>query len=118
DVMPHTFSVANPPLAPPTWLRQLLSQGNTVSHGKSNLFTHPLITPSSIREKYLTAIKTHPDCNFCLWVHTTMGAAFCADLESRMTHAQDVVRALFLYFSVPDDSPQVFSEMHPRFQLT
>ena len=95
DVMPHTFSVANPPLAPPTWLRQLLSQCNTVSHGKTNLFTHPLTTPSSIREKYLTAIKTHPDCNFCLWVHTTMGPTFCADLESRLAQAQDRVCALF-----------------------
>ena len=95
DVMPHTFLVANPPLAPPTWLRQLLSQGNTVSHGKTNLFTHPLMTPSSIREKYLSAIKTHPDCNFCLWVHTTIGPAFCADLESRLTQAQDNVCALF-----------------------
>jgi hypothetical protein len=120
DVMPHKSSGGGttPPPALPTWLRQLISQGGNnrfFTPSLYNLFMRPLITPSSIREKYLTAIKTHPDCNFCLWVHTTLGSTFCADLESRMTHAQDVVRALFLYFSVPDDSPQVFSEMHPRF---
>jgi hypothetical protein len=55
DAMPLTpkFSRTKPAVrALPTWLRQLLSQGN------SNLFTHSFTTPSSIREKYLTAIKT------------------------------------------------------------
>ena len=104
DVMPHKSSGTTSPPALPTWLRQLLLQSggshfiSFFLHGKGNLFTHPLITPSSIREKYLAAIKTHPDCNFCLWVHTTLGSTFCADLESRMTHAQDMVRALFLLF--------------------
>jgi hypothetical protein len=89
DVMPHGSPETNPTPVLPTWLRQLLSQAN-------NLFTDPLTTPSSIREKYLTAIKTHPDCNFCLWTHTTIGPAFCADLERRLTQAQDEVHTLFL----------------------
>ena len=108
DVMPHKPSGATPSPALPTWLRQLLSQGGTNLFPTlflHNLFTHPLITPSTIREKYLTAIKTHPDCNFCLWVHATLGSTFCTDLESRMTHAQDVVRDIFLLFQVPDDLP-------------
>jgi hypothetical protein len=99
DVMPHISSGANPKPALPTWLRQLLSQGRSFAfffHGESSWFRHPLITPSNIREKYLTAIKTHPDCSFCLWIHTTLGSTFCADLESRLTQAQDEVRALFL----------------------
>ena len=90
DVMPFKSSRTNPPPALPTWLRQFLSQDN------NNLFNHPLTTPSSIREEYLRAIKTHPDCNFCLWVHTTIGLTFCADLESRLTQAQDEVHNLFL----------------------
>jgi len=90
DVMPREPSETTPPPALPIWLRRLLSQGN------DNLFTHPLTTSSSIREKYLTAIKTHPDCNFCLWAHATMGPTFCADLESRLTQAQDEVHGLFL----------------------
>ena len=102
DAMPHESSEANPSPALPTWLRQLLLQiGDSrftsfLFYGKVDLFKHPLITPSSMREKYLAAIKTHPDCNFCLWVHTTLGSTFCTDLESRMTHAQDMVRVLFL----------------------
>jgi hypothetical protein len=102
DVMPHESSEATPSPALPTWLRQLLIQSgghrfiSFFFHGKTNLFTHPFTTPSSIREKYLTAIKAHPDCNFCLWVHTTLGSTFCTDLENGMTHAQDIVRALFL----------------------
>ena len=99
DAMPHKSSGTNPKPALPTWLRQLLSPGRGIFtflfHGKTNLFIHPLITPSNIREKYLTAIKTHPDCNFCLWIHTTLGSTFCADLESKLTQAQDEVRALF-----------------------
>ena len=90
DVMPREPSGTTPTPALPTWLRRLLLQGN------NNLFTDPLTTSSSIREKYLTAIKTHPDCNFCLWAHATMGPTFCADLESRLTQAQDEVHALFL----------------------
>jgi len=91
DVMPRNSSGTNPPPALPTWLRQLLSQDN-----RKLFFAHPLTTPSSIREKYLTAIKTHPDCTFCLWIHTTLGSTFCADLESRLTQAQDEVHAVFL----------------------
>ena len=111
DVMPRNPPQTNSPPALPTWLRQVLSQWNnglfTDPFGPflsqlrelgntTNLFTHELTTPSSIREKYLRAIKTHPDCNFCLWAHTTMGSTFCADLESRLTQAQDEVHALFL----------------------
>ena len=102
DVMPHKSSRTKPSPALPTWLRQLFSQGDSnlfllpgFSRGNKNMFTRPLTTPSNIREKYLAAIKTHPDCNFCLWAHATMGPTFCADLESRLTQAQDEVHALF-----------------------
>ena len=92
DVMPlpPKSSRTKPAPALPTWLRQVLSPGN------SNLFTRPLTTPSSIREKYLTAIKSHPDCNFCLWAHATKGSTFCVDLESRLAQALDKVHAFLL----------------------
>ena len=102
DVTPPQSSGTNPPPALPTWLRRVLSQERDnwfpsfFSPSNSSLFTRPLTTPSSIREKYLTAIKTHPDCNFCLWAHATMGPTFCADLENRLTQAQHEVHALFL----------------------
>ena len=100
DVMPRKPSKTNPPPALPAWLRQVLSQWN------NDLFMHPLTTPSSIREKYLRAIKTHPDCNFCLWTHTTIGPTYCADLERRLTQAQDEVHTLFL-------SLQGYLTIHP-----
>ena len=105
NVMPRRSSQINPPPALPTWLRQVLSQcyNRLSTHplfplqtGNNDLFTYSLVTPSSIREKYLGALKAHPDCNFCLWAHATKGPTFCTDLESRLTQAQDEVRAVFL----------------------
>jgi len=100
DVMPRNSSGTNPPPALPTWLRQLLSRGNNwftqFLSLENSTFACTFTTPSNIREKYLTALKTHPDCNFCLWAHTTMGPTFCADLENRLTQAQDEVHAVLL----------------------
>jgi hypothetical protein len=96
--MPRKSPETNPPPALPTWLRQVLSPYYSRLFGffSNDLFTHSLTTPSNIRRKYLSAIKTHPDCNFCLWAHTTTGPAFCAELESRLKKAQDEVRAPLL----------------------
>ena len=102
----------------PTWLCQLLSRSN------QNLFTHPLTTPSSIRGEYLTAIQTHPGCTFCLWVHTTKGSTFCAELESKLAQARDKVYTSSLFRST-----RAFIDIHlfigaqssvanPRIELT
>jgi hypothetical protein len=75
----------------PTWLSQILSRSN------QNLFTHPLTTPARLRAEYLTAIQTHPGCTFCLWVHTTKGSTFCAELESKLAQARDKVYTSSLF---------------------
>jgi len=77
-----------PPL--PSWLYQLLSRTH------DDLFTDSLTTSSNIREEYLVAIQTHTDCHFCLRVHTTKGATFCTDLESKLAEARDKVHITLL----------------------
>jgi hypothetical protein len=94
DVMPKWKQPVAATL--PNWLCQVLSRINTDL--KLQVFTHPLNTPSSIREEYLTAIQTHGNCNFCLLVHAKKGTTFCAELESRLARARDKVNTLFLLF--------------------
>jgi hypothetical protein len=95
DVMPTRRGITPLPTLP-SWLSQVLSRIRT--NLKLQVFTHPLNTPSSIREEYLTAIQTHDECNFCLLVHATKGTTFCAELESRLALARDKVNTLFLLF--------------------
>jgi hypothetical protein len=95
DVMPKRGHWEPPATATlPSWLCQVLSRINTDL--KLQVFTHPLNTPSNIREEYLTAIQTHGHCNFCLLVHATKGTTFCVELESRLARARDKVNTLFL----------------------
>jgi BTB/POZ domain len=79
----------------PAWLHQVLSSKDL----SMQIFTHPLITPSSIRALYLAAIQTHDDCEDCLRVHAKKGSSFSAELESRLREARDKVRTSDLRLS-------------------
>ena len=53
----------------------------------------PCVKPSSFREKYLKALRSHVnqhDCSFCMKTHTLKGEEFCVEIENQMTHAWDV----------------------------
>ena len=74
----------------PSWLHVLLSQ----QIGKlRQSFTNALVKPSSIREEYLTALKSHTvqnDCIFCLKMHTQQGENYCGELYERLTKARTI----------------------------
>jgi hypothetical protein len=76
----------------PIWLSRALSYEDL----KSQVFTHPLPTPSSIRARYLAAIQTHDDCMFCLRVHAKKGSSFASQLEGMLKHAREKVHTSFL----------------------
>ena len=66
-------------------------------------FKSPLIEPSSIREKYLDALRKHaaPDhCTFCLGVHAMKGDWYCAQLEQALDHALEEASATFTFRSI------------------
>ena len=49
-------------------------------------FTDPLDIHSRIRQEFFTAsIQNHPNCNFCLAVHTT----FCTELDNELAQVRD-----------------------------
>jgi hypothetical protein len=77
----------------PSWLYQVLSRN--IDDLKLKMFTHPLTTPSSIREEYLAAIQAHTGCHFCPRVCMTNGLTFCAELESKLGQARDKVHTFF-----------------------
>ena len=82
----------NTPCALPSWLYEVFTWN--INDLKLKVFTHPLTTPSTIREEYLTAIQAHAGCSFCSRVHKTKGSAFCAELENKLTVARDKVHIL------------------------
>jgi hypothetical protein len=58
-----------------------------------NTFASPLVTPSSFREEYLTALRAHvsdKDCTFCMKTHTLKGEEFCAEIDVKLAQAWDV----------------------------
>jgi len=76
----------------PIWLCQVLSYEDL----KSQVFTHPLPTPSGICARYLTALQTHDDCTSCLRVLAKKGSGFASQLESMLKHAREKVRTSLL----------------------
>jgi hypothetical protein len=62
-------------------------------------FTHAIIKPSSIREKYLAALIKHSPtsngCPSCLAVHAHKGEKYCAGLEQKLTHARNQASDVF-----------------------
>ncbi|KAI9441838.1 hypothetical protein H4582DRAFT_1849514 [Lactarius indigo] len=81
----------------PPWLHDLFT--HRIEELKQ-AFTHPLIKPSTIREKYLEALQSHssPDlCAFCVNVHVMKGEWYCVQLEQALAHARAKVSAVFSF---------------------
>jgi hypothetical protein len=76
----------------PIWLCEVLSYKDL----ESQVFTHPLPTPSGIRARYLAAIQTHDDCTFCLRVYAKEGLSFASRLENELQRAREKVHTSFL----------------------
>ena len=80
----------------PLWLRDLFTQQ---SGEMKECFTHAIIKPSSIREKYLEALLKHSPnlggCSACVMVHVQKGDRYCAELEEKLTHARNQVSVVF-----------------------
>ncbi|KAI9450611.1 hypothetical protein BJY52DRAFT_1191703 [Lactarius psammicola] len=70
------------------WVRNMITpQIEELKHA----FTRPLIKSSSIREKYLEALRKHaaPDrCTPCLGVHAMKGEWYCVQLEQALAQAR------------------------------
>ena len=84
---PDNMPIRHPLGVLPSWLEHVFSRNK--NELKLHLFTHPLVTPSSMREDYLMAVQAHAGCYLCSRVHTTKGSRFCAELESRLAQARD-----------------------------
>jgi BTB/POZ domain len=82
-------SQSNRPL--PTWLYQVLSWKDL----KSQVFTHPLPTPSNIRARYLRAVQAHDYCTFCLRVYAKKGSNFGLQLQRMVAIALEKVHLFF-----------------------
>ncbi|KAH8985605.1 hypothetical protein EDB86DRAFT_3083408 [Lactarius hatsudake] len=86
----NSLSKMSPPTVTlPTWVHNLF--GPLIEELKQ-AFTRPLIKPSSIREKYLEALRKHaaPDlCTSCLGVHALKGEWYCMQLEKALAQARE-----------------------------
>ena len=74
----------------PSWLHGFLSQ--QIGELRKS-FTNALINPSSIREGYLTALRSHAvqnDCTLCLKVHAQEGDKYCGELYERLMEARTI----------------------------
>lgn len=80
----------------PQWLCEVFTE--QIQELKEH-FTHAIIKPSSIREKYLAALMGHSpnlnDCPSCLMVHAHSGEKYCAGLEQKLTHARNQASDVF-----------------------
>ena len=80
----------------PSWLHDLFTQQ---SGEMKECFTHAIIKPSSIREKYLKALLKHSSnsrgCHTCVMVHVQKGERYCAELEEKLTHARNQASVVF-----------------------
>ena len=73
----------------PRWLSRLLltNQDNL----KLQNFTHALDIHSRIHREYITALRNHRNCYFCLKVHLKNGSTFCTELGNTLAQARDKV---------------------------
>jgi hypothetical protein len=82
----------------PSWLHDLFSQE---IRELKRYFTHSLINPSNIREKYLAALLKHSpnqhDCPACLMVHARHGERYCVELEQKLTQARNQASVPFKF---------------------
>jgi len=79
----------------PLWLSRVFTE--QISELKQ-VFTNPLIQPSSIRKKYFAALRSHTisrsiydggrkECEFCFGVHARQGEEYCIELEGKLALA-------------------------------
>ena len=93
----NSYSLSNLPMfstnkSLPFWLAQLFQKHLDESY---EAFSKSLFDPRSIHGEYLLALQAHINsygCVSCTKVHTGKGAAFCKDLEDRLTQALNEVR--------------------------
>jgi hypothetical protein len=86
--------------------------------GLKQTFTSPLIKSSTIREKYLEALRQHaaPDrCTFCLGVHAMQGEWYCVQLEQTLAHAWEKASTAFAFREYPLSLTTVLSQDTIRF---
>ncbi|KAH9020004.1 hypothetical protein EDB84DRAFT_1565859 [Lactarius hengduanensis] len=81
----------------PTWVHDIIAP--QIEELKQ-AFTRPLIKSSSIREKYLKALRRHAaqgHCAFCLEVHATKGESYCTQLEKALAQARKKACTTFTF---------------------
>ncbi|KAH9039759.1 hypothetical protein EDB85DRAFT_1859392, partial [Lactarius pseudohatsudake] len=74
------------------WLRDLMLEQTKSLNGT---YTNPLPNPSSLREDFVAALRTHvsqTNCSSCPTLWTTEGEVFHDQLNSRISKARDGVR--------------------------
>ena len=80
----------------PSWLRDLFTE--QIGELKE-YFTHPIINPSTIRQKYLKALLKHSppsnDCPTCLMAHAQEGERYFTNLEQKLTNARNQASNLY-----------------------
>jgi hypothetical protein len=86
----------------PRWLCDILTrEKDRIQHG----LTCPPDLSSRIRHEFLTALRGHADCNFCLRVHVTEeGSKFCDALSWELYWACHKVETSFVaIFHIPEN---------------
>jgi len=86
----------------PRWLSKLFAE---LFAELKQMFTNPLMQPSSLRKKYLAALGSHTvrtgsynpakACEFCFEVHVRRGEEYCTELERNLTLARDKASSAF-----------------------
>ncbi|KAH9990637.1 hypothetical protein BJV74DRAFT_836933 [Russula compacta] len=80
----------------PPWLHDLFT--THIEELKQN-FTHVFMQPSSIRQEYLAALRSHTTtddldddgCASCMKAHSHGGEEYCVELERKLAQARDMV---------------------------
>ncbi|KAH9010290.1 hypothetical protein EDB84DRAFT_1445837 [Lactarius hengduanensis] len=78
---------------PPLWLYDIFSR----EIFELDSFTFALATPSSFREEYLAALRSH--------THTLKGEEFCKEIESKLAQAWDVQYSFRIEHPAPESTP-------------
>ncbi|KAH9169163.1 hypothetical protein EDB89DRAFT_1986867 [Lactarius sanguifluus] len=89
---------------PPLWLYDIFSR----EIFELDSFTFALATPSSFREEYLAALRSHvsdDDCTFCMKTHTLKGEEFCKEIESKLAQAWDVQYSFRIEHPASESTP-------------
>ncbi|KAH9015130.1 hypothetical protein EDB83DRAFT_2271626 [Lactarius deliciosus] len=89
---------------PPLWLNDIFSR----EIFELDSFTFALATPSSFREEYLAALRSHVsdnDCTFCMKTHTLKGEEFCKEIESKLVQAWDVQYSFRIEHPASESTP-------------